>query len=95
MGARSNGASKGALDRIVTAAARELGHLGIRANAVNPGPVDTGWMNDDVRAMLARRQPTGRLGTPADVANLIAFLLSDDGAWTTGQLIHTDGGFSS
>ena len=89
------GASKGALDRIVIAAARELGHLGIRANAVNPGPVDTGWMNDDVRATLAKRQPTGRLGTPADVANLIAFLLSDDGAWTTGQLIHTDGGFSS
>ena len=89
------GASKGALDRIVTAAARELGHLGIRANAVNPGPVDTGWMTDEVREMLTRRQPTGRLGTPKDVAKLVAFLLSDDGAWTTGQLIHTDGGFSS
>ena len=89
------GASKGALDRIVIAAARELGQLGIRANAVNPGPVDTGWMDDDVRAMLRKRQPTGRLGTPEDVAKLIAFLLSDDGAWTTGQLIHTDGGFSS
>ena len=89
------GASKGALDRIVIAAARELGHLGIRSNAVNPGPVDTGWMNDEIRTRLAGRQPTGRLGTPADVAGLVAFLLSDDGAWTTGQLIHTDGGFSS
>ena len=89
------GASKGALDRIVIAAARELGHLGIRSNAVNPGPVDTGWMDDDLREMLAKRQPMGRLGTPPDVAKLIAFLLSDDGAWTTGQLIHTDGGFSS
>ncbi len=89
------GASKGALDRIVAAAARELGHLGIRANAVNPGPVDTGWMTDEVREMLTRRQPTGRLGTPKDVAGIVAFLLSDDGAWTTGQLIHTDGGFSS
>jgi 3-oxoacyl-[acyl-carrier protein] reductase len=89
------GASKGALDRIVLAAARELGHLGIRANAVNPGPVDTGWMDDELRATLAKRQPTGRLGTPADVARLVAFLLSDDGAWTTGQVIHTDGGFSS
>jgi 3-oxoacyl-[acyl-carrier protein] reductase len=89
------GASKGALDRIVIAAARELGHLGIRANAVNPGPVDTGWMDDDLREMLTKRQPTGRLGTPPDVAKLISFLLSDDGAWTTGQLIHTDGGFSS
>lgn len=89
------GASKGALDRIVIAAARELGERGIRANVVNPGPVDTGWMNDEIRANLAGRQPTGRLGTPTDVARLIAFLLSDEGAWTTGQLIHTDGGFSS
>jgi 3-oxoacyl-[acyl-carrier protein] reductase len=89
------GASKGALDRIVIAAARELGHLGIRSNAVNPGPVDTGWMDDGIREALVRRQPTGRLGTPADVAALVSFLLSDDGAWTTGQLIHTDGGFST
>ncbi|MFL5726243.1 MAG: SDR family oxidoreductase [Chloroflexota bacterium] len=89
------GASKGALDRIVIAAARELGSQGIRANVVNPGPIDTGWMNDEIRAQVQRRQPTGRLGTPADVAKLIGFLLSDDGAWTTGQLIHTDGGYSS
>jgi len=89
------GASKGALDRIVIAAARELGHLGIRSNAVNPGPLDTGWMNDEIRAEVTARQPTGRLGTPADVASLVAFLLSEDGAWTTGQLIHTDGGYSS
>ena len=89
------GASKGALDRIVKAAAVELGDRGIRANAVNPGPVDTGWMDDELRANLARRQPTGRLGTPQDVAGLVSFLLSDDGAWTSGQLIHTDGGFSA
>lgn len=89
------GASKGALDRVVLAGARELGPLGIRVNAVNPGPVDTGWMDDEVRAGVAGRQPTGRLGTPADVAKLVAFLLSDDGAWTTGQTIHTDGGYSS
>jgi 3-oxoacyl-[acyl-carrier protein] reductase len=89
------GSSKGALDRIIRAAAVELGGQGIRANAVNPGPVDTGWMNDEVREMLATRQPGGRLGTPEDVAKLVSFLLSDDGAWTTGQLIHTDGGFSS
>jgi len=89
------GASKGALDRIVIAAARELGHLGIRSNVVNPGPIDTGWMDDALRAQLARRQPTGRLGTPADVARIVSFLLSDDGAWTTGQLIHADGGFST
>jgi 3-oxoacyl-[acyl-carrier protein] reductase len=89
------GVSKGALDRVVMAAARELGHLGIRANVINPGPVDTGWMDDAIRVELTRRQPTGRLGTPADVARIVSFLLSDAGAWTTGQLIHSDGGFSS
>ena len=89
------GASKGALDRIVLAAARELGDRGIRANVVNPGPVDTGWIDDELRERLAARQPTGRLGTPDDVARLVAFLLSDEGSWTTGQLIHTDGGFSA
>src|SRR6187455_525410 len=49
------GASKGALDRIVRAAAVELGHLGIRANAVNPGPVDTGWMDAALRERLTQR----------------------------------------
>lgn len=89
------GASKGALDRIVIAAARELGPQGISANVLNPGPVDTGWMNDEVRAEVLERQPTGRLGTPADVAGTVAFLLSPAGRWVSGQLIKADGGFSA
>ncbi|WP_427015396.1 SDR family oxidoreductase [Pseudarthrobacter sp. P1] len=89
------GASKGALDRIVIAAARELGRLGISANVLNPGPVDTGWMDDALRAGLAAHQPTGRLGTPADVAGVAAFLLSPAGRWVNGQLIKADGGFSA
>ena len=88
------GASKGALDRIVIAAAKELAHLGITSNVVNPGPIDTGWMTDEVRAHLAALQPTGRLGTPADTANLVAFLLSPAGRWVSGQLIKSDGGIS-
>ena len=88
------GASKGALDRIVMAAARELGPRGISANVINPGPIDTGWMDDDIRAAGLAMQPTGRLGTPADTANLVAFLLSEKGRWVTGQLLKSDGGFS-
>jgi 3-oxoacyl-[acyl-carrier protein] reductase len=88
------GASKGAVDRIVIAAAGELARLGITANLVNPGPVDTGWMDDATRAALVAQQPTGRLGTPEDVARLVRFLVSPDARWVTGQLIHTDGGFS-
>lgn len=89
------GASKGALDRIVIAAARELGPRGISANVLNPGPVDTGWMSPDVRTEVIRSQPGGRLGTPADVAGTVAFLLSPEGRWVSGQLIKADGGFSA
>lgn len=89
------GASKGALDRIVMAAARELGGQQISANALNPGPVDTGWMDDAVRAELTALQPGGRLGTPEDVAPTVAFLLSPAGRWVSGQLIKADGGFSA
>ena len=89
------GASKGALDRIVLAAARELGHLGIAANVLNPGPVDTGWMDDAVRAACVARQPWGRLGTPEDIAGVVGFLLSGPGGWINGQLIKADGGFSA
>lgn len=88
------GASKGALDRIVIAAARELAPLGITANLVNPGPVDTGWMDDATREALTAQQPTGRLGTPEDAARLVRFLVSDEARWVTGQLMHSDGGFS-
>lgn len=89
------GASKGALDRIVIAAARELAHLRISSNVINPGPVDTGWMDENTHKRLTERQPTGRLGTPKDIANLIAFLLSPAGSWINGQLIKSDGGFSA
>lgn len=88
------GASKGALDRIVIAAARELGGLSISSNALNPGPVDTGWMNDEIRESGIARQPTGRLGTPDDIAGVVSFLTSPEGRWVSGQLIKADGGFS-
>ena len=86
------GASKGALDRIVIAAARELAGLGITANCVNPGPTDNGWMSEHLKAELTASTPLGRLGRPRDAANLIAFLCSPDGGWINGQLIHSDGG---
>jgi 3-oxoacyl-[acyl-carrier protein] reductase len=89
------GASKGALDRIVIAAARELGPHHISANVVNPGPIDTGWMNDSIRDELVRHQPSGRLGQPSDIASVVAFLVSEQGRWISGQLLNADGGFSS
>ncbi|CAM5733728.1 short-chain dehydrogenase [Streptomyces badius] len=86
------GASKGALDRITLAAAHELAHLGVTANVVNPGPVDTGWMSDDLRESLVRATPLGRLGTPRDTAHLVDFLCSPEGQWVNGQLLKSNGG---
>ncbi len=88
------GASKGALDRITRAAAHELAHLGVTANVVNPGPVDTGWMTDDLRTACADRTPLGRLGTPRDTAHLVDFLCSPQGQWINGQLLYSNGGFA-
>ncbi|MFD5974737.1 SDR family oxidoreductase [Streptomyces bacillaris] len=89
------GASKGALDRITLAAAHELAHLGVTANVVNPGPVDTGWMNDELRRALAQGTPLGRLGTPQDTAHLVDFLCSPQGQWVNGQLLKSKGGAAS
>jgi 3-oxoacyl-[acyl-carrier protein] reductase len=88
------GASKAALDRITLAAAHELAHLGVTANAINPGPVDTGWMTDDLRQSVLRQTPLGRLGTPQDTAHLVDFLCSSEGGWINGQLLMSNGGSS-
>ncbi len=87
------GASKGALDRIVTAAAVELAERGVRANVINPGPIDTGWMTEEVREWAIGATPAGRLGTPTDTAHLVRFLLSPEGSWLNGQILYSNGGF--
>ena len=88
------GASKAALDRITLAAAHELAHLGVTANVINPGPVDTGWMTGGLRQSVLRQTPLGRLGTPQDTAHLVEFLCSPEGGWINGQLLKSNGGFS-
>jgi 3-oxoacyl-[acyl-carrier protein] reductase len=88
------GASKGAADRITLAAAHELAHLGVSANVVNPGPVDTGWMTGEIRESGIRQTPLGRLGTPRDTAQLVDFLCSPRGGWINGQLLMSNGGFA-
>lgn len=86
------GASKGALDRIVIASARELADLRITANVINPGPVDTGWMGGELREQIVRSSPRGRGGRPSDTAALVSFLCSAEGEWINGQLLQSDGG---
>lgn len=85
--------TKGAIEAFTRTFAVEVAPLGITVNAVNPGPTDTGWMNEEVRKELLPRFPFGRPGTPQDAANVIAFLAGEDASWITGQVIHSEGGY--
>ncbi|HYO30352.1 MAG TPA: SDR family oxidoreductase [Thermomicrobiales bacterium] len=86
-------ATKGAIVAFTRTLAAEVGPKGITVNAVNPGPTDTGWMDDELKRELLPRFPLGRLGQPEDAARLIAWLCGPDAGWVTGQLVASEGGF--
>src|SRR5829696_7284 len=86
-------ATKGAIEAVTRTLAAEVGNKGITVNAVNPGPTDTGWMTEELKREIAPRVPSGRIGQPEDAAKLVAFMVSDEAAWITGQIIHSEGGF--
>jgi len=89
-------ATKGAIDTLVKYFAAALGPRGIRVNAVAPGVIDTDMSNftktEEGRAIVQGMQALKRIGQPADVASVIAFLASDEARWITGDTIHVDGG---
>lgn len=85
-------ATKGAIEAFTVSLAAGVAGRGITANAVDPGPTDTGWMTEELKRELLPRFPFGRLGQPEDAARLVAFLASDAAAWITGQVIHARGG---
>jgi 3-oxoacyl-[acyl-carrier protein] reductase len=86
-------ATKGAIEAFTLTLAAEVGHKGITVNAINPGPTDTGWMTEELKREIITKSPSGRIGQPEDAARLVAFLAGDEGAWITGQVIHSEGGF--
>jgi 3-oxoacyl-[acyl-carrier protein] reductase len=86
-------ASKGALASITRTLADQLADQAITLNAVNPGPVDTGYAPPEVYEAVRRRFPQRRWGRPDDPARLIAWLTTDEAAWITGQVINSEGGF--
>ena len=86
-------ASKGALASITKTLADQLADQQITLNAVNPGPVDTGYAPPEAHEAVRRHFPQQRWGVPDDPARLIAWLVTDEAAWITGQVINSEGGF--
>jgi len=93
--------SKAGLDQLTRCAALELAPKGVRVNAVNPGVVVTeihkrGGMNEEAYAKFLEHSrtthPLGRVGKPAEIADLVLFLASDEASWITGATYSIDGG---
>lgn len=91
-------ATKGAVDTITKSLAKELGPRRIRVNAVNPGMIETegarslGITDGEWGQQVAARTPLRRIGHPADVAPVVAFIASDEAGWITGETLLVSGG---
>lgn len=92
-------ASKGAIEGLTRSLAAELAPA-IRINAIAPSLTDTPLAakllsSDDKKEANAQRHPLKKIGSPKNIAEMAAFLLSDKSSWMTGQILHVDGGMSS
>lgn len=90
-------ASKAGIIGLTKSVAKELAGRGVTANAVAPGYIGTDMTNvlsDKVKDAMKAQIPAKRIGTPNDVANVVAFLCSDEAAYVTGEVIRVDGGLA-
>ena len=91
---------KGAVEVFAKYVAKEFGSLGIRANIVAPGAIETDFNNAAVRnnpkikSFIASQTPLGRVGMPDDIGSVVAFLCTDEAKWINGQRIEVSGGIN-
>lgn len=86
--------SRGALEQFTQGIAQELAPRGITVNTVAPGFTDTGILTEPYRQMGVQLSPFKRLGRPEDIAEVVAFLVSEQARWMTGQTIQAGGGIA-
>ena len=86
-------ASKGALHQVTASLAEAVAARGITVNTVNPGPTDTGWADAAEEAIVRKRMPFGRWGTPDDFKGPAVFLASDASQYVHGTILLVDGGW--
>jgi 3-oxoacyl-[acyl-carrier protein] reductase len=84
--------SKAALEQYTKGLAQELALKGITVNTVSPGFTETGMMTNEYRQIGIQLSPMKRLGVPQDIADVVAFVVSEDARWLTGQTIQVGGG---
>ena len=90
-------AAKAGMTGFIKSLAREVGSRGITANAVAPGYIETDMTSElpaEIKEAMLKNIPSGRTGTPSDVAKAVAFLASDDSEYIQGQVIAVDGGMT-
>jgi 3-oxoacyl-[acyl-carrier protein] reductase len=87
-------ASKAAVGQLVAVLAKELGPRGVTVNAVAPGLTDTEMLTEASRRSAPQITPLGRVGRPQDIADVVAFLASDDARWINGQVVGANGGMT-
>ena len=95
VGQANYAASKGAVIGFTKTAAREYASRNVTVNAVAPGFIDTPMtqgLSPEVKDQLQKQIPLGRLGQPADIAEAVRFLVSDEAGYITGQVLHVNGG---
>ena len=88
----SYGASKAALESYTRSLAVELGKYNITVNCIAPGPIQAGWISEELEKQVLEILPIKRLGFPNDIADTVSFLVSEKASWTTGQIIKVSGG---
>jgi 3-oxoacyl-[acyl-carrier protein] reductase len=84
--------SKAALEQYTKGLAQELAPKGVTVNTVSPGFTETGMMAEEYRQIGIQLSPMKRLGVPKDIADVVAFVVSEDARWLTGQTIQVGGG---